>query len=113
MCTAEEGIGAKLSFAASRTPEVPSETKASPSLRAPTPQAAAALSPPPPTTITLRPTPQRSASSERKFPIGADPSNKSGTWSCRIPDFDKRSGDHSLAPQSSHEVPAASDISDT
>ena len=68
MCTAASVNGLHWSLLSNKTPDVPKDTKPSPSLMAPTPQAAAALSPAPPTILTSLGKPNSEVRSARICP---------------------------------------------
>ncbi len=110
-CTVPPTFGRKLSVAAKITPDVPSESRASPSWITPTPTAPAALSPPPPATGT-RSMPQASASSARRRPVCSVPSTSLGMCAMSSPVAASMSGDQARAPTSTQRVPEASERSE-
>ena len=110
-CTARSVAGANASVTRNTTPEVPSDTKPCPAVRAPTPTALAALSPAPAATTTPSRSPQRRATSLRSVPVGALPSASAGMCDASNPQACSMAGLQARACTSSHRVPDASDMS--
>src|SRR6218665_3473518 len=118
-CTARPVAGAKASVTRNTTPEVPSDTRPWPAMRAPTPTALAALSPAPeasPTAFCMTAgtpvaSPQRRAMSARSTPVGALPSASAVICDRFRPQACSMAWLHARAPTSSYSVPEASDRS--
>ena len=110
-CTARAGLGRKSCVATKITPEVPSESSASPSPITPTPAAPAALSPPPAATGTCL-MPQAEATSARSRPVIAQPSNRRGICARVSPVAASIASLQSRAATSSQRVPALSAMSE-
>src|SRR3712207_3710327 len=111
--TRVSGAGRYTAVVTKSWPDVPSDRKAAPSSMAPSPTAPAAASPAPPATTTDRESPQRRARSGRKEPAASDPSIRRGMWEVSSPVAARAARDQPRAASSSHQVPAASDISVT
>ena len=111
--TMASGAGLKSRVVTKSCPEVPSEMKAAPSSMAPNPTAPAAASPAPPATTTSLRIPHDRAISGRRVPEACDPSTRSGIWARLRPVAARASSDQERLASSSHQVPAASDMSVT